>query len=191
MSVNYHAIGAWVTARGGAWMHAAHHHRSIDVCAFVLGAGVEHEETVLAFDRSISRRGPDDFFALKTSLERDYDQRTLGELLAFPRFSQFDAKLFLDCAPALRTRFIHDLVAREKPARTATVGVAVGVSTKTAARHLEDLALLGLVERTKQSDAVNSPDLWCARAWLREFYPPQTPSADEKSPPEEKEKVRR
>jgi hypothetical protein len=104
MAVNYHAIGAWVTARGGVWMHAAHHHRSIDVCAFLLGAGAEHDETILAFDRSIARRGPDDFFALKTSLERGYDQRTMGELLAFLRFSQFDAKLFLDCAPALLAR---------------------------------------------------------------------------------------
>lgn len=101
MSVNYHAIGRWVTMHGGAWMHTAHHHRAIDVCAFVIGAGAECGETIRAFDHSIARRGPDDFYALKTSLERAYHQLSLGELLAFLRFSQFDAKLLVDCAPAL------------------------------------------------------------------------------------------
>lgn len=114
MSVNYHAIGAWVTARGGTWMHPAHHHRSIDVCAFLLGAGAEHEETIRAFDRSIARRGPDDFYSLKTSLERGYEQRELGELLAFLRFSQFDAKLFLDCTPALLARLDRSTAAERR-----------------------------------------------------------------------------
>jgi hypothetical protein len=120
MSVNYHAIGTWVTARGGTWMHAAHHHRSIDVCAFLLNAGLEHDETILAFDRSIARRGPDDFYALKTSLEKGYGQRSLGELLAFLRFSGFDAKLFLDCAPAVLARLDEG---RATPAERRDLGL--------------------------------------------------------------------
>lgn len=106
MAVNYHAIGAWVTARGGTWMHAAHHHRAIDVCAFLLGDGAAaaHGETLRAFDRSIARGGPDDFYTLKTSLERDYAHRSFGELLAFVRFAHFDAKLFMDCAHVLLAR---------------------------------------------------------------------------------------
>ena len=43
--------------------------------------------------------------------------------------------------------------------------------TKTASRVLDDLALLGIAERTKKSAADNSPDMWAARDWLREHWP--------------------
>jgi hypothetical protein len=43
--------------------------------------------------------------------------------------------------------------------------------TKTAHLHLEDIALLGLADRAKTSDAGNAPDLWSASDWLRKFWP--------------------
>ena len=57
------------------------------------------------------------------------------------------------------------------PRARAYVAAAVGVVTKTAHQHLEDLALLGLADRAKTSDAGNAPDLWSASDWLREFWP--------------------
>jgi hypothetical protein len=100
MSVNFHAIGAWVEDRGGTWMHAAHHHRSVDVCAFAFGAPVL-AETIAAYDRSIAQRGPDDFQTLRGVLRRTADEMTLPELLAYLRFSGFDAKIFAELAPRI------------------------------------------------------------------------------------------
>ena len=41
--------------------------------------------------------------------------------------------------------------------------------TKTAHRTLDDLALLKIAVRTKQTSADNSPDLWSAGEWLHRF----------------------
>ena len=38
--------------------------------------------------------------------------------------------------------------------------------TKTARQHLEDLALLGLADRTKTGEADNAADSWAASDWL-------------------------
>ena len=81
------------------------------------------------------------------------------------------ARVARDCVPAIRHKLIGDLVRRTAPARTSEVAAAVGMVTKTAHQHLEDLALLGLADRTKTSEADNAPDLWSASDWLREFWP--------------------
>lgn len=101
MLVNYHAIGRWVLAHGGTWMHGEHHHRSLEVCGFALGLG-RGPSTLAAFDRAISQRGPDDFYALKRTLVRHAGELSLEELLAYLRLSGHDAKLLLDCAAAWR-----------------------------------------------------------------------------------------
>jgi hypothetical protein len=90
-------------------------------------------------------------------------------------------RVVIDCAPALRTKVIRELVNRTAPARTSDIATAIETATKTAARYLEDLAILRLAERTKQSDADNSPDLWAATDWLREYWPEQK-SETEKYP---------
>jgi hypothetical protein len=81
------------------------------------------------------------------------------------------ARVARDCVPAIRNKLIADLVGRTDPARTSDVAAAVGMVTKTAHQHLEDLALLGLADRAKTSDAGNAPDLWSASDWLRRFWP--------------------
>jgi hypothetical protein len=43
--------------------------------------------------------------------------------------------------------------------------------TKTASRYLEDLSLLGLAERSKQSEASNAADMWRASQWLCDHWP--------------------
>jgi hypothetical protein len=90
-------------------------------------------------------------------------------------------RIAMDCAPALRTRVIRELVGRSGPARTSDIAAAVETVTKTASRYLEDLSILRMAERRKQRQADNSPDLWFASAWLREYWPLE--SETEKYPP--------
>ncbi len=109
MSVNYHAIGAWALAHGGTWMHADHHARAVEVCAFVLGSGAaaDHPTTVLAFERAVARRGPDDLHALKRVLVEHASAMTLAELLAYLRLAGHDPRIFLACASAIRIACRH------------------------------------------------------------------------------------
>jgi hypothetical protein len=86
-------------------------------------------------------------------------------------------RIAVDCAPALRTKLIRELIRRSAPARTSDIAAGVELVTRTASRHLEDLSVLRLAERGKLSDADNSPDLWVASPWLREYWP----EADEES----------
>jgi len=83
-----------------------------------------------------------------------------------------------DCAPALRTRFIRELMQQSAPARTAVIATGCGTATKTASRYLEDLSILGLAIRTKTSTADNSPDLWEASPWLRDYAPMFEPETE-------------
>jgi hypothetical protein len=86
-------------------------------------------------------------------------------------------RIALDCTPALRVPIMRqllaksDLFAKSDPQRTSDLAAEVGMVTKTAARILDDLTLLGIAERSKKSAANNSPDLWVASDWLREHWP--------------------
>jgi hypothetical protein len=79
--------------------------------------------------------------------------------------------------PAIRTKLIRrltdqaDLLGKTEPVRTADLAAAVDMVTKTAHRHLEDLALLGLAARSKAGATDNAPDMWGATDWLRQFWP--------------------
>jgi hypothetical protein len=81
------------------------------------------------------------------------------------------ARIARDCVPAIRSKLISNLVGRTAAARTSEVAAAVGMVTKTAHQHLEDLSLLGLADRAKTSASDNAPDLWSASDWLRKFWP--------------------
>lgn len=103
IDVNYHAIGAWAVAHGGTWMHADHHGGSLELCAFVLGAGgaAAVPQTLSAFARA-TWRGPDDLHALKRVLVEHAGAMTLAELLAYLRLSGHDPRVFVQCARAIR-----------------------------------------------------------------------------------------
>ena len=80
-------------------------------------------------------------------------------------------RIAIDCAPALRTKVIRQLLARPVPTRTSDIAAAIETVTKTASRYLEDLSILRLADHTKRSAANNAPDLWHASAWLRDYWP--------------------
>jgi len=58
---------------------------------------------------------------------------------------------------------------------------------KTAERHLEDLALLKLVERSRESAAANAAVLWQPSPWLVDYFPSET----DKYPPSPNPSVKR
>ena len=84
-------------------------------------------------------------------------------------------RIALDCAPAVRMPLIRALLDHTEDEdewlRTAAIGETVGMVTKTAAVHLDDLTLIGLAERMKESNAANAAHLWRASPWLREHWP--------------------
>jgi hypothetical protein len=81
------------------------------------------------------------------------------------------SRVALDCAPAIRIPLLRALLAADNPMRTSDVAEHAGMVTKTAHRQLDDIALLGLADRTKTSEASNAPDLWSASPWLRDHWP--------------------
>jgi len=80
-------------------------------------------------------------------------------------------RVALDCAPAIRVPLMRELLKAGGPLRTSQLAAAVGMVTKTAHRQLDDLALLGIATRTKQSTGDNAPDYWQASDWLADFWP--------------------
>jgi len=102
MMVDYHALGRWFAHRGGEMLCTTHLQSSLCVVAGLLGTPPGGTvETRLAFDEAIERRGPDDFFDLKVSLGKPYDDLTLEHLLAWLRISDWDANILLGCWPTL------------------------------------------------------------------------------------------
>jgi hypothetical protein len=81
-------------------------------------------------------------------------------------------RIAVDCAPAIRIPLIQALLANSAWTRTTEIAEDASMITKTAALHLDDLALIGLAERSKESEAVNSAHMWCASDWLRTHWPP-------------------
>ena len=78
-------------------------------------------------------------------------------------------RVAVDCAPAMRTPVLRELLKHTEPQRTIDIARNVGMVTKTAHQLLDDLVLLKIAERTKQGSADNSPDLWSASDWLRSY----------------------
>ena len=102
IEVNYHAIGQYVQSQGGQYLSPDHPASYLTVCAFALGGSpTGFAETRLAYAEAVQRGGPDDFFLMKSGLEKNYTTLNLDELLAYLRFSGWDGRLFLDCFPAL------------------------------------------------------------------------------------------
>ena len=105
LDVNYHAIAAFVRARGGEVLEAAHRHAHLQVLAFTLGAHPSgYAETRLAYEEAIGRSGPDDLFALRRGIEGSYEALDLGQALSLIRLYRWDPRVLRDCLPVLWKR---------------------------------------------------------------------------------------
>jgi len=103
LSVNYHAFKSYSEQQGGISLFPGHQHRSIDIaCLLLLQKPDRYLETQLAHDRWIESFGPDDFFTIKKeALEKQIDTLTLKSILAYVRWSGYDARLFQQCLSRL------------------------------------------------------------------------------------------
>lgn len=80
-------------------------------------------------------------------------------------------RISIDCAPAMRVNVIRALLWFDTGTRTADIAAKAGMVTKSVHRVLDDLALLGIADRTKKSGADNAPDMWAASSWLLAYWP--------------------
>jgi tetratricopeptide (TPR) repeat protein len=102
MMVNYHAINQYVLNQGGTVLQTAHRHASLSVSACLFGQPPQGYLTAQqAYTEAIEKGGPDDFFTLKKGIEKFYDSLSLEQLLAYYRWSGWDANIFLGSFTAL------------------------------------------------------------------------------------------
>jgi hypothetical protein len=102
LMVNYHAIGRYFLAGGGAVLRPPQRPRHLQVAAFLSRAA--GPETRQAFSEALERFGPDEFFSLKQLVDLRSGELSLDEALAAVRLSGWDAGVLLSCAPALAAR---------------------------------------------------------------------------------------
>lgn len=105
LTVNYHAIGAWVRDKDGLARHPAHRPAHLTVAAYLLGPhAAAFEETAQSYDEEIEQGGPDDFFFAKRGIQPHYEAMDVEELLAWLRLANWDSTVFLGLFPALLDR---------------------------------------------------------------------------------------
>mmetsp|Transcript_30001 Transcript_30001/g.95877 ORF Transcript_30001/g.95877 Transcript_30001/m.95877 type:complete len:629 (-) Transcript_30001:233-2119(-) len=116
--VNYHAIGAYFTSRGGFALHNPQEEASLKVSCFVLGGDYsdaagdarpwtgDHLEArdreradrwpnlKAAFNEHVVSFGPNDFFVMQKSLKEDSSQPSLKSIVALLKLSDFDPDVF-------------------------------------------------------------------------------------------------
>ena len=106
MMVNYHAVGQWVAAAEGRFLHTAHRVSALQVIAAVFDDRRRGpwRETELAFGEWIERRAPGDFFELKRAVQTNYETFTLPQLISLIRLSEWDHVVFLGAMTAIMAR---------------------------------------------------------------------------------------
>lgn len=105
MMVNYHAIGQYVQSQGGKVLHASHYHPSMSISAFLWGdRHQKYVEIAHAYEDAIEKLGPDDFFTLTGAIEKNYENFSTEEILAYLRLSGWDPNIMLGFFPILMSQ---------------------------------------------------------------------------------------
>ena len=121
LMVNYHAIGAWFTSKGGFALHNPQEEASLKVSCFVLNAGMAEDDKSPASDaawmgeaiaardaqrsrlfphlsrafvESVDQFGPNDFFVLQKSLKEDSPNVPLRAVVALLKLGDWDPDVF-------------------------------------------------------------------------------------------------
>lgn len=119
LMVNYHAIGAWFTSRGGFALHNPQEEASLKVSCFVLtesqensgfddprgffGGAIADADTaraskfpnlVNAFRESLDGFGPNDFFVMQKTLKEDSPNPPLRSVVSLLKLGDWDPDVF-------------------------------------------------------------------------------------------------
>jgi tetratricopeptide (TPR) repeat protein len=119
LMVNYHAIGAWITNKGGFTLNNPQEEASLKVGCFVLQGGevnseLSHDEAYLgdklasydedrslaypylkqAFEDFLNSFGPNDFFVMQKSLKEDVSNPPLRTVISILKLSDWDPDVF-------------------------------------------------------------------------------------------------
>lgn len=89
------------------------------------------------------------------------------------------ARLASDSVPSVRAKLLGHVARLAEPTKTDTIAESVDMVKRTAERNLEDLSLLGMVERSRAGSAENAAVLWRPTRWLVEHHT----GATDKYPP--------
>jgi tetratricopeptide (TPR) repeat protein len=99
LTANYHAIQHVFEQRSAHTLFTTHHYKNINIgCIFMLETPMSYANTRLAYQRSIERFGPDEFFSMKEWVDGQLDMMGLQQILAFWRLGGYDAELFIQSA---------------------------------------------------------------------------------------------
>jgi tetratricopeptide (TPR) repeat protein len=97
--VDFQAISLFVRRRGGTVLQSANQ-RNLGISGLLLaGNGVEHHETVQAFESAVGKFGPDDLFSLTRHFEKRIEETSFEEIMATLRLSVWDARLLWAAMP--------------------------------------------------------------------------------------------
>jgi len=98
LTANFHAFQHVYEQRGALALFPPHHYHSINIgCILNMEAPMNYTHTRLAYRRSIERFGPDEFFSLKQSIDRNIASMGLQQILSFWRLGGYDAEFFIQC----------------------------------------------------------------------------------------------
>ena len=93
LSVNFDAIRRFVKLRQGHVLQPQQRHVHLHVTAFVWNSTIR--ETMLAFYQAIAQHGPDEYFVLKSIIQEHYDELSFVQIMAWLRWTGWDAIIFL------------------------------------------------------------------------------------------------
>lgn len=100
LMVNFDALARYTRAEGGFVLHPDHLPARLVVAGYVFGTG-RIEELRRTFTDHLAEGGPDDFFEVNSVVGHVVSDMNLPQMLAYLRWSRYDANVFLECFPAL------------------------------------------------------------------------------------------
>lgn len=97
LTVNFHGMEQFFNGIGGKGLHSPYDNENVTMSLFTFTQR-EHEfiETELAYSEITETLGPDDFFLIKKAAVPHHKSFTSKELLAFLRFTTWDARTFAE-----------------------------------------------------------------------------------------------
>lgn len=115
LTVNYHALEAYIQQRSGHVLRAAHRYASLNINLLLMGDSISYDDTRLAYHDSIEQWGPDELFTLRPIVESHVDDLTAEQILSYLRLNRWDPHVFVICFPTLHKRLDDPKVERLFP----------------------------------------------------------------------------